>query len=102
MRKEIGWHDDRNNSSGVITATLASDVQLLNGASSEGAAAILEASASLLWGITLSFVFSWPMGLVGLGTAPFFVVGSFIQQKAENDMFFEGAANASAGNDKKE
>ena len=36
MRKDIGWHDDRFNSAGVMTATLASDVQLLNGVSSEG------------------------------------------------------------------
>lgn len=26
LRKEIGWHDDRKNSAGVMTATLASDV----------------------------------------------------------------------------
>lgn len=26
LRKDLGWHDDRNNSSGVMTATLASDV----------------------------------------------------------------------------
>ena len=42
IRKEIGWHDDRMNSAGVMTATLASDVQLLNGVSSEGTAAAVE------------------------------------------------------------
>ena len=42
VRKEIGWHDDRMNSAGVMTATLASDVQLLNGVSAEGAAAATE------------------------------------------------------------
>ena len=26
VRQDIGWHDNRNNSSGIITATLASDV----------------------------------------------------------------------------
>ena len=26
LRKEIGWHDNRDNSSGVVTSTLASDV----------------------------------------------------------------------------
>jgi len=39
VRKNIGWHDDRMNSAGVMTATLASDVQLLNGVSAEGKAA---------------------------------------------------------------
>ena len=26
IRKQIGWHDDRDNASGIVTATLASDV----------------------------------------------------------------------------
>ena len=26
LRKEIGWHDNRDNSAGVVTSTLASDV----------------------------------------------------------------------------
>lgn len=36
LRKDIGWHDHRDNSAGIMTGTLASDVQLLNGVSSEG------------------------------------------------------------------
>lgn len=36
MRKDIGWHDNRENGSGIITATLASDVQLLDGVSAKG------------------------------------------------------------------
>ena len=39
LHKEIGWHDDSTNGSGVLTATLASDVSTLNGVSSEGRAA---------------------------------------------------------------
>ena len=26
IRKQIGWHDNRDNASGIVTATLASDV----------------------------------------------------------------------------
>ena len=36
IHKDIGWHDHRENASGIMTGTLASDVQLLNGVSSEG------------------------------------------------------------------
>ena len=39
IRKDIGWHDDRENSAGIMTGTLASDVQLLSGISSEGVGA---------------------------------------------------------------
>ena len=38
LKKHIGWHDDRDHSSGILSAILAGDVQLLNGASSESLA----------------------------------------------------------------
>jgi len=93
LRKEVGWHDDRENSSGIITATLASDVQTLNGASSEGSAAMIEATAAFLWGIVLAFIFSWPMALVGLGAGPIMAISSFVQQKVDNEMYFQGAVD---------
>merc|ERR1712048_834399 len=42
LRKNVGWHDDKENSSGVMTATLSSDVQTLNGVSSDGLAVMVE------------------------------------------------------------
>ena len=79
LRKDMGWHDNRSNSAGVITATLASDVQLLNGASSEGMASILEATAALFWGLALGFIFSWPIACCGIVAAPFLVISTSIQ-----------------------
>lgn len=38
IRKEIGWFDDKENAPGVISATMASDTQTINGVSSEGVA----------------------------------------------------------------
>lgn len=43
MRKDIGWHDLRENSAGILTSTLASDVQLLNGISSDQLQVTIEA-----------------------------------------------------------
>ena len=97
LRKEIGWHDDRANSAGVITATLQSDVQLMNGASSEGKAAILEATFAFLWGLLLAFIFSWPMALVGVVAGPIMGIASYVGQKADNDMYFQGAVDKEVG-----
>ena len=97
LRKNIGWHDERSNGTGVITATLSSDVQLLNGASSEGMAAMIEATAAFVWGLLLAFIFSWPMGLVGLAICPIMTIASFMQQKADKDMYFEGAVKEDLG-----
>ena len=67
---------------------------MLKGASSEGAAAILEAFASLFWGLALAFFYSWPIAVSGLVIAPVMMIGTFINQKAENEMYFEGADTA--------
>ena len=84
ISKEIGWHDDRENSSGVMTATLASDVQLLNGVSSDGLAVQVEAMVAVLYGLIFAFVWSWPMALVGIGVLPFILIAGFIAAKADN------------------
>jgi len=85
IRKDIGWHDQRDNSAGILTATLASDVQLLNGVSSDGVAVQIEAFSSLLLAIIAGFIFSWPMTLVGLGIIPLIVICGAIVQKADQE-----------------
>lgn len=59
-----------------------------------------EAFFSLVWGIVLAFIFSWPMAIVGCGVAPFMVVGSFLQQKADQEMYFDDDTRKSS-DDKK-
>jgi len=85
MRKDIGWHDDRDNSAGVMTATLASDVQLLNGVSSDGLAVQVEGGTAVLFAICFGFAWSWPMALVGLGTLPVIIIAGAIVAKADNE-----------------
>lgn len=85
MRKDIGWHDDRFNSAGVMTATLASDVQLLNGVSSEGLSVQIEALVAVLSAMIMAFYFSWPMALCTIGILPFLMIAATIAAKADNE-----------------
>lgn len=85
VRKPIGWHDQRDNGAGIMTATLSSDVQLLNGVSSDGIAVLVEAIGGVLTGLVFSLIFSWPMALVGLGILPFFMIAGVIVAKADNE-----------------
>ena len=55
---------------------LASDVETLNGASSEALAASAEAFFALFWAISLGFYFSWPMTVVFLCVLPLMLVGA--------------------------
>jgi len=59
LRKHIGWFDHRENSPGDLTNILASDVQILNGISSEGLAVIIEANSSIITGLIIGFYFCW-------------------------------------------
>ena len=81
MLKHVGWHDNQDNAAGILSATLASDVQQLNGVSTEGLAVMAEAMFSLLGGIVLSFIFSWKVALVSLAIVPFMIIGSAINAK---------------------
>ena len=38
IRKNIGWFDDKENAPGILSASMASDTQTINGIASEGLA----------------------------------------------------------------
>ena len=83
LMKHIGWHDDRENSSGVMSSMLASDVQLLNGASSQAAATTAEAACALLWSVLLGFIFSWPISVVFIFLLPLLMIGAGLQARQD-------------------
>ena len=58
---------------------LASDVETLNGASTEALAASAEAFFALAWAVALGFYFSWPMALVFMCVLPLLIVGASLQ-----------------------
>jgi len=82
-----------------MTATLSSDVQLLNGVSSDGIAVGVESATALLFGIAFAFYWSWPMALVCIGIMPIIVIGGAISAKADNASL--GVEEADGGEDAK-
>ena len=71
----------KENAPGILTNTLASDAQVINGASAEGLASMLEGLCSLLLGIGLAFLYSWRMSLVCVGVSPFMLLGAILNFK---------------------
>lgn len=107
LRKDIGWHDHRENGSGIMTGTLSSDVQLLNGVSSEGFGAQIEGTVAVLTGMIAAFVISWPLALVTIGLLPVFLICGAIQQKADQENMMnmeaqEGSEDMELSDDVKE
>lgn len=78
MMKHLGWFDDRENAPGVITTTLSSDAQIINGASTEGMASIVDAVCSVVVGIGIGFYFSWRMSLVTMALCPFIAIAGYM------------------------
>lgn len=81
LKKNIGWFDNRDNAPGVLNSVLASDVQALNGASTEGTAVVMESTFAMIVGIVIGFSFNWKISLVALGCVPFMVIGGAINTK---------------------
>mmetsp|Transcript_50139 Transcript_50139/g.68509 ORF Transcript_50139/g.68509 Transcript_50139/m.68509 type:complete len:141 (-) Transcript_50139:523-945(-) len=81
LKKAIGWHELRENSSGALTPILASEIQTMNGVGSESLIVIIEACFGLLFGIITSVFFCWQICLVGIGTVPVLIVSNYISHK---------------------
>jgi hypothetical protein len=59
LKKEIGFHDDRENGSSILTSIMANDTQILNGASTESIGPYIEAFFALFVGLGIGFGFCW-------------------------------------------
>lgn len=86
LAKHMGWFDDKENSPGVLSATMASDAQTINGVSAEGLAASMEAGCALLIGMVIGFYYNWEISLVCLGCVPFMVLGTVMNVKFQSGM----------------
>jgi ABC-type multidrug transport system fused ATPase/permease subunit len=84
LKKNMGFFDDRENAPGVLNSVLASDVQALNGASTEGTAVILESLFGMVVGIALGFSYNWKISLVALGCVQFMILGGAINTKFQS------------------
>lgn len=59
LQKNLGWFDDREHSSGVLTSAIAKDTSIINGISSESLGPLLEGGCAVLGGVIVAFFFCW-------------------------------------------
>lgn len=77
MYKQLSWFDQENRAPGVITAVMSSDIQLLNGLTTETAVVMIEAFFSVGAGMAIAFYFCWPQALIVLVCTPALAAGMF-------------------------
>uniref|UniRef100_A0A7N0REL0 ABC transporter B family member 19 n=1 Tax=Kalanchoe fedtschenkoi TaxID=63787 RepID=A0A7N0REL0_KALFE len=80
LRNEVGWFDEDEQNSGLLTARLATDAADVKSAISERISVILQNMTSLLISFIVAFIVEWRVSLLILATFPLLVLANFAQQ----------------------
>lgn len=75
LQKHMGWYDDRDNGTSVLTSAMAEDTGVINGASTDSLGPQIEGLGALLIGLLISLIFCWQMALITLALSPAFALG---------------------------
>lgn len=73
LQKNMGWFDERDNSTGILTSVMASDAQNVNAAASQSLGPMVEGFFSMVGGIAIGCVLSWQIALICLGLIMIFI-----------------------------
>ena len=79
LRQEMGWFDDKFNSTGALTTRLASDAAQVQGATGTRLGTLCQVTITLLASLVVAFVYSWSMALILLGYAPILFAAAALQ-----------------------
>jgi ATP-binding cassette subfamily B (MDR/TAP) protein 1 len=81
LQKHIGWFDSKDNTPGILSSTMATDVQTINGVTAGGLGTSLQALFSVLVGVTIGLVIEWKVALICLACTPFQILGGIMNAK---------------------
>ena len=59
LQMNLGWFDQRENGTSVLTTSMAEDTGIINGTSSESLAPTIEANCALIVGLIIAFIYCW-------------------------------------------
>ena len=82
LRQEMGWFDDKFNSTGALTTRLASDAAQVQGATGSRLGVLFQVVFSLLLSLAIAFAYSWSLTFIIIGFVPFVMVAGALQVKA--------------------
>jgi ABC-type multidrug transport system fused ATPase/permease subunit len=81
LKQEMGWFDDPKHTTGALTAHLASDASLVQGASGVQIGIGVDMATNMTAGLIIAFVFGWKLALVILGCMPIITVAGMVMMK---------------------
>jgi ATP-binding cassette, subfamily B (MDR/TAP), member 1 len=82
LRQDIAWFDREENSTGAITARLATEVTLIKNITGQNLGRMVQNVVTICAAFFIAFYFgSWRMSLILIGILPLLVLGSFLQMR---------------------
>lgn len=81
MHQEMAWFDDAKNAVGALCARLAGDCAAVQGATGSRLGSIVQAGATIVIGIAVSFFYSWKMTLVAATCFPAVLAGIVLESR---------------------
>ena len=79
LHQEMGWFDDKFNSTGALTTRLASDAAQVQGATGSRLGTLSQVTVTLVLSLLVAFIYSWSLALILLGYAPILFVAAGLQ-----------------------
>lgn len=79
LRMPIAWFDKPRNSSGTLSARLASDCQMVNGLLTTNISILIQNISTLISGLIIGFVYEWRVTLIALGLIPLMIISGIVQ-----------------------
>ena len=83
LHKQMAWHDDKLNAPAIIGNMLNAEVQSLQVVAIDITAASLEGFGGILIGLTMAFVFSWPIACCLIAIAPLMMLSNKVATRVK-------------------
>lgn len=83
LRKPVSWFDRSDNEAGKLNSVLSADTAQLNSVASQSLGVYIQSFVALAAGVVFSIFYSWRLGLVVMGLAPFMIITGVLNTRLQ-------------------
>jgi len=86
VRQDVGWFDDKENSTGILTTKLSNDASLVKGVTGQQVGTIFQMIATLFAGLTIALTACWQLTLAVAAVIPIVAIAGGVRTKLMMNM----------------